>query len=230
MAEPNYKKNEQTPDEARKHDLKKIKANLRKIDKARVYRNIGSDAKKAVRKAEDLLNGRKAEGAYVIDKSGNEVYRNLKNRSDHSVKIPLQHWKDNIIVHNHPFATGQVSKLTKRAGNGLSNTDIGKTIAYDARGIIAKSRDGYTYSMMRPRGGWTEEQRAAATSGRLQREWKRLLNKYSTEYQDYYFRAKSYREESVRHGRLTSGLVARVNREIGKKYGLKIRRTMAASK
>ena len=46
MADYSHKEAEHTPDEARKHDLKKIKANLRKIDKARVYRNIGSDAKK----------------------------------------------------------------------------------------------------------------------------------------------------------------------------------------
>ncbi|MBP3245568.1 MAG: hypothetical protein J6M59_10775 [Bacteroidaceae bacterium] len=230
MAEPDYKKNEQTPDEARKHDLKKIKANLRKIDKARVYRNIGSDAKKAVRKAEDLLNGRKTEGVYIIDKNGNEVYKDTKNRKKHSVSISVENWKDNILVHNHPFDTGRASKLTTRAGLGLSHADINNTIRNDARGIIAKSKDGYTYSMMRPHGGWTEKQKQAAANGTIARDWSKLHKKYFSEAFGYYSKSKTSEERNVRMARINSAVTARVNREIGKKYGLKIRRTMAASK
>lgn len=229
MADYSHKEAEHTPDEARKHDLKKIKANLRKIDKARVYRNIGSDAKKAVRKAEDLLNGRKTEGAYVINKDGKVVWKDLANENEHQVMI--RNWKDNIIVHNHPYKVGRASKLTTRAGLGLSHLDINNTILNDARGIIAKSQDGYTYSMMRPHGGWTEKQKQAARRNAIYSDWKALHTKYAVIYGlTYRFAAKDSKEDKIRWARMNTAITARTNREIGKKYGLKIRRTMAASK
>lgn len=229
MADYSHKEAEHTPDEARKHDLKKIKANLRKIDKARVYRGFSADERRAVRKAEDLLNGRKVEGAYIIDKGGNVVWKNLTGRSKDSVRIDMNAARDNIVVHNHPFEMGKVSKLTTRAGNGLSDTDIRNAIRGNQRAVIAKSSDGYTYTLNRPRGGWTAEQRAHALD--IGRDWTRLWNKYHREIGKPYVReAKTRKEMAVRDARRNSAITARVNREIGKKYGLKIRRTMAASK
>lgn len=145
----------------------------------RIYlRTAGSDAltRKVTHTEEEIRTNRKFEtgvafdmdGNIVVDKRGQAFTVNFTEEECRSMK-------NCIFTHNHPRGWAAPSGSIARTGNSFSIEDVEFAIFNDLEEIRAVT-PVYTFSLKRPKGGWSDVGSVRTFHSRMSRENRKLYN------------------------------------------------------
>ena len=98
------------------------------------------------------------EWAYVVDRTGRQVFRARGNPD--SVSTVSAVLKDASLIHNHPPYTRYPVSDPRYPGRSFSNMDIALLLASDLATMIVVT-PGLRYVILRPIGGWVPDAESA---------------------------------------------------------------------
>lgn len=126
---------------------------------------LSSQQQKRLKGIEANLRKRDVEGIAIVGKDGKILGVNTKG-IDNAVEVKTNKYatkaalKDAWMTHNHPGAR-LGDNIAGRIGSSLSGADLRVAANFDTKGIRAVTKNGYTYSVERPKGGWPSGARMA---------------------------------------------------------------------